>query len=390
MSTHFIFAIGAFCSSPLSLLCTHLAYESKRAYVFQDYYWKPEYYPWRITVKPWERRLQWPRTPINAWISGPTAGGSWDEGDPAPRSISDEHWEVVCPPEDRDVINTDDIKPTIGEAEGDVILQRWTELIRDSPKRCVEVVPGPKDGYPQTFDLWLIGYKRILSLWPIFKDSPTSRLFGTSPLVASAVVRNEHLFLPRGPRPSFPASRNPYDRMMAIHVRRGDYEQACYGLATWNSTFYGWNQLPELPDKFIPPPGGSWGKNTPENTEFYLSRCYPTFDALIKKIQDSKAAYIANGKNRHLDVMYLLTNADAEWTRAFKAALRRDGWNTIVTGKDLELDDEQIGVNGAIDMEIGRLAAVFIGNGVRFLFLQLFTEYFPDRNPSSAVVLLHK
>ncbi|KDQ55117.1 hypothetical protein JAAARDRAFT_37635 [Jaapia argillacea MUCL 33604] len=347
------------------LLCTHLAYESKRAYVFQDYHWKPEYYPWRIPIPPPPAPIPIPRTPINALIAGPTAGGPWDPNDTAPRSVSDDYWELVCPPEDRDLIYTDNIKPELQDAEGDVVLRRWTEIIRDSPKRCVEVLPGPSeaDPYPQTFDLWLIGYKRLLSLWPIFKSSPTSRLFDTSPLVKAAVDRNEYLFLPRGPRPSVPASRNPYDRMMALHIRRGDFKEACFSLATWNSTFYGWNQLPELPDSFTPPPGGSWGSNTPENVEFYLEHCFPTFEAIVQKIRDTKEAYIANGTDRVLDVMYLLTNADVRWVEEFKEVVRRDGWGTIVTSKDLILDDEQIGVGMAVDMEIARLAAVFIGNG---------------------------
>ncbi|TFK51148.1 hypothetical protein OE88DRAFT_1660494 [Heliocybe sulcata] len=345
------------------LLCTHLAYESKRAYVFQDYYWKPEYYPWRITIQPWENGPRWPQTPINALISGPTAGGPWDDGDSAPRSVNEAYFDQVCPPEDRDIIDTDTIKPDLQDAEGDVILRRWTEVIRDSPKRCVEVVPGRNDNFPQTFDLWLIGYKRLLSLWPVFKDSPTSRLFGTAPLVASAVDRNEYLFMPRGSRPARYGPHDPYERMMALHVRRGDFEEACYGLARWNSTFYGWNQLPVHLDKFTPPPGGSWGENIPENIAFYLEHCYPNFDAIVQKIQDTKNSYINNGTNRVLDVMYLLTNADNQWVNNFKDVMMSQGWSTIVTSKDLVLDDEQIGVNMAVDMEIARKAAVFIGNG---------------------------
>src|ERR1700721_104891 len=61
-----------------SLLCTHLAYESNRAYVFQNYFWEPKHYSWRFTYIPFF--TQWPTTPLNALISGPTAGGPWDPG----------------------------------------------------------------------------------------------------------------------------------------------------------------------------------------------------------------------------------------------------------------------------------------------------------------------
>ena len=68
----------------ISLMNTYLAYKSNRTYVFQDYIWRIEYYPWQHHLKrPWQ-----PRTPLNALISGPAAGGAWDLNDPAPRSIS--------------------------------------------------------------------------------------------------------------------------------------------------------------------------------------------------------------------------------------------------------------------------------------------------------------
>ncbi|KAF8892994.1 hypothetical protein BD779DRAFT_1609985 [Infundibulicybe gibba] len=316
------------------LMNTHLAYMSKRAYVFQDYYWKPDYYTWKESqFRSWP-----PRTPLNAIISGPTSGAPWDEGDPAPRSISEDWFEIVCPVEERRVINTRDVKPAVQWSPGDEIFAHWQKLLTDAPERCIEIEPAPReeDGYGQTFDLWLWGTSRILPLWDSFSKSPTSRLLATSPLVNSAVDRNEYLFLPKGPRPPHPVSRDPYARMLAMHVRRGDYKEACVGLATWNSTFYSWNLLPELPDHFDPPEGGSWGYNTPENTEKYMEHCLPTFDAIVQK---------------------------SAWLDELKAALIQDGWYTIATSRDLVLDQEQTDVNMAIDMDIARRAAVFIGNG---------------------------
>jgi hypothetical protein len=63
-------------------------------------------------------------------------------------------------------------------------------------------------------------------------------------------------------------------------------------------------------------------------------------------------------------VLYLLTNEHDEWLDVLKEILRKDGWETVVTNHELELDAEQIDVSMAVDMDIARRAAVFIGNGV--------------------------
>ena len=342
-----------------------LAYESDRAYVFQDYFWKPEYYPWQPVSPPW------PHIPLNSLISGPVAGGMWDPEDPAPRSITEDWYNIVCPKSERLILNTKDIKPAVQWEPGDVVFNHWKRILRDAPERCVEVVAAPlsTDSYPQTFDLWLWGTTRILPLWEKFSTSPVSRLLEASPLVNSAIARNEHLFNPRGPRPKHLVTRSPYDRMMAVHVRRGDYKNACMDLAKWNATYYSWNLLESLPDHFDPPAGGEMGNNTPENIEKYLEHCWPTSEALLQKIHDAREEYIEKSPHgTRVDIMFILTNDVGDWVDALKRELLKDGYHTIVTSRDLVLDQEQVGVNMAIDMDISRRAAVFIGNGVRIFF----------------------
>ena len=65
-----------------------------------------------------------------------------------------------------------------------------------------------------------------------------------------------------------------------------------------------------------------------------------------------------------------MTNAKKDWLDEFKKSLADAGWLKVVTSKDLVFDDDQTGVNMAIDMDIGRRAAVFIGNGVRLALLR--------------------
>lgn len=231
----------------------HLAHESNRAYVFQDYVWKlggshtgaifsdqfhilckqSGYYAWsRFEFLDYP-----PRTPLNAIISGPVAGGTWGPGDNAPRSISKRWFDVVCPVKRRRIIDARKIKSAIEWSMGDEIFETWRKLLSEAPEPCIEIV-GVNAGYTQTFDLFLWGSNRILPLWESFSKSPVSRLLSSSPVVDNAVDKNEHLFLPHGPQSSHQASFKPYDRMLAMHVRRGDFKKACLDLATWNSTFY--------------------------------------------------------------------------------------------------------------------------------------------------------
>ncbi|KAJ7158781.1 hypothetical protein C8R46DRAFT_1110272 [Mycena filopes] len=335
------------------LMNTHLAYMSKRAYVFPPYRWALQHYPWPEN----ERLAEQPVTPLNALISGPSVGGPWEEGDDAPRSVSDVWWEVVCPDSERRKINTDDMKPYIGPAEGLAIFQFWQKVLLDAPERCIEIVPTDynKDNFPQVFDLWLWGSSRIISLWDSFSKSPTSRLLETSPIVESAVARNKNLFLPRGPKSG---PHNPFARMLAMHIRRGDYKQSCQALASYGSTFYSWDLLPSLPDVFTPLP-----EDHPDRIERAMEHCSPGTDAILKKVRDAREDYLRASQSQTLDVLYLLTNEHDEWLDELEEALRKDGWSTIVSSHDLQLDAEQTEVSGAVDMDIARRAAVFVGNG---------------------------
>jgi hypothetical protein len=338
----------------------HLAYASNRSYVFQDYVWKPGHVPFP--------RSEWledpPRTPLSALIAGSVVGGPLGTGNNAPRSISAKWFDVVCPQNERRIFRTGDTKPGLAWKQGIEIFDTWVKLLGDAPELCAEVQASGDDQSPQTFDVWLLGSDRVLSLWDSFSKSPTSTLLRTSPIVDAAVKRNEHLFLPHRPGRSNPVLADPYDHMLAMHLRRGDFKDACLHLAYWNSTFFSWNLLPSLPDRLGFPDYITW--NSTEYQEAHLERCLPEPDRIIRKARVARDEYIlaSPGGRRTLDVVYLSTNEKGEWLDTVKDALQKDGWNTIITSNDLELDSEGTDTAMAIDMDIARRAAVFIGNGV--------------------------
>ncbi|KAJ6550104.1 hypothetical protein B0H19DRAFT_1211458 [Mycena capillaripes] len=341
------------------LMNAHLAYVSGRAYVFQDYYWAPDHYLW--PKETW--LMRYPRTPLNAIVSGPVAGGPFESDDTAPRAVSEDWFDVVCPRNERRYINTRDVKPAVKEAPGVEVLAHWKTVLRDAPERCIEIVGAEEDSFSQTFDLGLWGSPRLLTLWEQFSQSPISRLLEASPIIRAAVDRNAYLFIPRGPRPPHPAPRDPFQRMLALHLRRGDYEGHCRGMEFINMAFYSWNLFPHLPDRYTPEP------DAPGKAERFRERCWPDHAGVVRKAAEARRDYLAhaqsvNGTSSHatLDVMYLLTNEKSPWIDELLVALQGDGW-TVATSRDLKLDTEQTDVSMSVDMEIARRAAVFVGNG---------------------------
>jgi hypothetical protein len=428
------------------LLNSHLAYRSNRAYVFTEYDWKPDYYPWAEDLM-YEKPA---KTPLMALMSGPVTGGPWYDGvkpapaaafttpkelkelgqvsDAPPRSVAHTYWEEVCPLHKRKIISTSDVKPwhkfNTNERDGKEIFEYWLRLLTD-PKffdeialshlehnkkvkgdGCIEILPAPRseDNFPQVFDLWMWGCERVLGLWDEFKNSPIASVgLGTSEVVERCIKRNLHLFSRHrksgsNPPPKVDAdsdveldvddldrrqtagSEDPFARVLAVHIRRGDYKAACQDLADYNSTYYSWNQFSFFPDHFAPPPytpgkeKGS-GNQSPENVKIYNSHCLADDGAIVKKVRAGrndweKETGRAGGKEHYLDTLFLLTNErDMEWLGKLKKEfIEEDGWKNVVISS-LEIvygDAQEKDVGMAVDMDLARRAAVFIGNGVSF------------------------
>ena len=115
---------------------SYLAYMSNRPFVFEDYVWSHTPFPYTI----YDFALRPKRIPLNAFISGPTAGVPMPPPSPsqpaAPRAITAEWWETVCPPHKRRIVSSKDAP---NDVEGDVLIEWWVCTLGQASDGCVEV-----------------------------------------------------------------------------------------------------------------------------------------------------------------------------------------------------------------------------------------------------------
>lgn len=202
----------------------------------------------------------------------------------------------------------------------------------------------------------MFGSTRVLSIWPGLARSPIIADYAWSPLVRSAVERNFALLQSHSahwPR-TVSASAPTIPGLVAVHLRRGDYVRHCPRLFTWGATFFGFNQFPELPDRFDPPRFTSFDGLE----KYYLARCWPTIPQIVAKLAEVRRA------RPSLRRAYVLTNGWVWWVNSLRDALQADGWDDPKSSLDITLDSEQSYVAMAVDMAIAERAEVFVGNGV--------------------------
>ncbi|KAF7327217.1 hypothetical protein MKEN_00298800 [Mycena kentingensis (nom. inval.)] len=350
------------------LMNAHLAYATNRAYTFSDYWWPTEHYPF----KPWPEGGV--HTPSPSLLGGPVVGGSWGSTPPAdldapyphpPRAILWEWFDVVCPPETRRNFTTGDVKPTTpggADASGLATFQHWRKLLLDAPERCVEISAGPSGGtWPQIFGLELFGGQRVLDLWDEFSRSPVSTTLRPSPLVHRAVEANLASGVLSGKKKTrfwgTAETDDPFPRMLAFHLRRGDYIQHCQNLLDYGAGYYGWAQLPFLPDVV------NQRLEKATEREARMAMCLPDVAGMVRRIEEVSRDWQSAEKTRKLEIIYLLTNESGPFLGQVVEALGRAGRPVVVTTRNLHLTNEQFEVSMAVDMEIAKRAAVFVGNG---------------------------
>lgn len=197
---------------------------------------------------------------------------------------------------------------------------------------------------------------RVLDVFPALSQSPILTNFGWSTLILEGFNNNLKYFV----HPSEYDSPSPLETyitplkgLIAVHVRRGDYETWCQNTYTNRMSFTGFNSFPSLPDKYTPPRPGSKG-----NAKSTLKHCLPSISEIVDKI--------LSVTEPHIKRIYVMTNAPRPWLSDLKLALNMaHHWSEGVgTSRDLDISWEGKFVAEAVDMHVGQRAEKFIGNGV--------------------------
>ncbi|KAI0309572.1 hypothetical protein OF83DRAFT_1179473 [Amylostereum chailletii] len=321
-----------------SLMLSHLAHRARRAYVFHDYTWSTTPAPFvpDIDLDAHALALRPARIPLNAFISGPTAGGPM----PAPRAVSRAFWEEVCP-EARRTLFAEVPPEDLGDTER---MAWWVAKLEEREEGCLLVRFNGRR--PFGFDFF--STSRFLALYPSLQSSPILAAFAWSPLVLAALASNAHLLPP-------PTASGVLPGVLAVHLRRGDYAEHCTYLAAQGLGYMGMNQHPALPDRFDPP---SPSDGDGDADARYAPHCLPTLPQVVARLHAVRAAHPAL---RHV---YLMTNGARAWSDALRRALRdAGGWARVLSGRDLALPGAAAHVAAAVDMAIAERAEVFVGNG---------------------------
>ncbi|KAF8519729.1 hypothetical protein BU17DRAFT_47491 [Hysterangium stoloniferum] len=347
------------------MLHMHLAFLSNRAYVFTDVTFTENF--------DYKNHNDW--HPLNTFINGPTAGGPLPPVLAAagvPRAVTRDYFEDVCPANRRTIVKVEDIHAKYGmshESDGLPTLENWVKELRDMPDLCVEIHPHS----PHVFDFPLINSRKILSLFSSFSTSPAVSDFTWSQTVRYAVSHNLPIITSTnssatlGSSGHHPSSTSlsmteSLSDVLALHIRRGDFEHHCYGIANNGWSYNSWNQLPTLPDKYFAPHSMQDG---PELVEF-LRHCWPSVEEIVERVRGVKREYERLGGGRRLRKVYVLSNAKRPWVQELKDALMGAGmgWEGVAGSRDLVLRDgpERMAAQ-ATDMAIASKAAVLLGNG---------------------------
>ncbi|KAJ6562658.1 hypothetical protein B0H19DRAFT_1069255 [Mycena capillaripes] len=338
------------------IIDAYLAYAANRAYVFDNYTWDrdgPEISQWN--GKPIPARI-----PLSALISGPIIGGFMPDKD-VPRAVSREYFLSVCPEAERVVLDTRTIQETLDpEATVSQIVGRWAAELVAIESPCVELARSS----PALFSYEITNTLRVLDVFPALSKSPILSNFGWSPLILAGFYANLKYFT-ASPQdsdglPSLTETpTTPLNGLLALHVRRGDYETWCHDAYRNAMSYTGFNSFSELPDKYTHPPVD----DAPESAEFARKHCLPNVAEIVDKV-------MAVAKPR-ITRVYVMTNAPREWLAELRAALgaAREWPDGVGTSRDLELSWEGKFVAEAVDMYVGQRAEQFIGNGV-----QAFTD----------------
>ncbi|KAH9944783.1 hypothetical protein B0H21DRAFT_445420 [Amylocystis lapponica] len=337
------------------MLNAFVAHASNRSFVFYNYAWRKDGTKYLM----YNGQLLPSQIPISTLLSGPIAGDHFYSDPDAPRSVSEDYFRQVCP-HPKSVPERLKTKFN-GGLSGEAIVSELVELLTNED-RCVQV--------PFTaFNIFIMGDpNRLLDLWPRYASSPILTEFRWSPLVESAFDTNRVVLAPLNTSepalvmipPQLPSAAR-YTRLpglLAMHVRRGDYEKHCVNLADWHSTYTAFNSFPAFPDKISEVVPDDVGGD--ERRELVRKHCWPSIDDIVRRADEVREAPAGAG----LRDVYVLTNGERGWVHELEDAFRATGrWRTVASSRQLLLSKEQAYVAQAVDMVIAQRAQVFVGNG---------------------------
>ncbi|KAG9309932.1 hypothetical protein JVU11DRAFT_6199 [Chiua virens] len=323
-----------------------LAHYTNRSYVFVDYIRNPD----GSRYTEYNGKLVPSRFPLSAIVGGSMVGDPWPAGDRTPLSVSKDFFLNVCPnPTILRVsdINTDKIRFN-GDISAAYIFEKWVEVINSVEDPCLMLEP---DDNP-IFEYWMYGVKnRMLSIWHYLRQSPVVTHWEWSSIVRSAYKRNRQLFGSVSPwlfglffDSEVEAELAPISGLLALHVRRGDFEGHCVGLGDWSADWQAFNSFPEFRDKFERPADAT----SQEIKDFYARRCYPSIEQIVEKVRQ-----VRTESADPLRYLYIMTNGAAPWVEELKTALDRDmEWDRLGSSRDLTLTWEEKFVSQALDILI--------------------------------------
>ncbi|THH30230.1 hypothetical protein EUX98_g3949 [Antrodiella citrinella] len=334
----------------------YLAYSSGRTFVFDNYTWNSD----GGDYTRYNGKLIPSRIPLTAFLSGPAVGGTFPKDAVAPRAVSKEYFDTRCP--EPIIIEKSEVARIASEdATAQSMMQQWQEKL-SSAEPCIQV---ERNADPLFDDYKVFGSaERLLSIWPELSKSPIITGFRWSHLVHAAFdanllhVSSTSVLVPLSAHAASHSPYSPIPGLLALHIRRGDYENYCKFLAKHSSSFTGFNSYPPLIDTFEPLSDPRL--NLAKKRAHYMPRCFPDIQQIVEKV--SKVRRSEAGQD--LKEIFIMTNAPHQWISELKIALAKAGfWDSITSSRDLVLNWEQKYVSPAVDMLIGQRAQVFIGNG---------------------------
>jgi len=211
--------------------------------------------------------------------------------------------------------------------------------------------------YLSVFGSWRI-HDGLLVLF----NNPIIKLFGWSPLVEDAFKTNHRLFsLSHIPPPTPELRYPPIPGLLALHVRRGDFEGHCPNLQAWKTSFTGLTTQPGTIDKDIELVENRDGSLTQASADAFQKACYPNITQIVERVRQVRQSEEGKG----LRNVFIMTNGSPEWVEQLREALMEDHpWKLIASSLQMRVTWEQKFVASAVDMMIAQRSDVFIGNGV--------------------------